>query len=316
MDREINKHKLILNYIQYMFPLSPHPYTEMAMQLGIDRRDFIKTLNMLYRGGIIKRIGFTLNYRVYGVISCLVAMKIKTNNIKGFSERLRQLSAVKHNYLRDHDKYNVWFTIRGSSDREIINIVRSLADEYGIEEYIILKSMQTYKLSVKYDLSNGISRSDIIPKVWIPSNLQDYGLDHRIVSLLRRLPIKMNPYREIADRYGYSEDELVSIIREMILDGIIMDYGGILDGEKLGFKYNCMVVFKGDDTDCRKLVDIAREATHIVLRKTIYGDWDKNIYFMIHAKDRQSVENQITRIMEELGIDDYLRIYSRIKLKD
>jgi len=315
LNNTIQEHNIILDHIQYKFPLSPQPYLDIATQLDMKLEDLIEILGKLHNNGIIKRIGFTINYRSFGIVSSLVAFKLDPKLIPKFSKKLKEDSSVKHNYVRNHKTYNIWFTTRAKNDNEILQNIKALAEEFKVKDYIILKSLKTYKLSVKYDLHKGISWS--IPKKILKSadNFSEYGLNTRVLRKLRSLPLRTKPYKEIAERSGYKEEELLDILREMVKDGVILDYGGILNGEKIGFKYNCMVTFKGDESICKKLLKTAFEATHIVLRQTIHGNWDKNVYFMIHGIRRDTVEKRINEIMKSLNVDYYLKIYSLARLK-
>lgn len=307
--------RTVLHAIQYSFPLSPQPFLDMANYLDIPPESLITTLKRLYEKKIIKRVGFTFNNRRLGFESALVAYNIDENLIPIFSARLKENPYVKHNYIRKHEKYNVWYTIRGRSERDIKTYVQNLAKELQVDDFIILPSIKTYKLSVKYDLDKGISWSKPRNNTSNDKRKHEYELEEIILKKLRRIPIKIEPYKEIAETHGYSEDELINILKEMMDDGIVMDYGGVLDGETLGFKYNCMVTLKGDEKICEIIYNKVYEATHIVLRKIIGGEWDKNIYFMIHGTRKSVLEKRIDEIMKEVGIEDYLKIYSLARLK-
>lgn len=316
MHYQVNKYKLILDYIQYKFPLTPTPYTDIAAELGIEPGQLINTLKRLSIDGVIKRVGFTINYRSSGHTSALVAFNIKEDYIPLYAEELRRNPMVKHNYIRRHPNYNAWFTIRGKSNKEIVRQVMEIASKFKVEDYIILRSVKTYKLRVKYSLDRGISWSEPRPGKQAVRDLSYYGLNHNAVKILRKLPLKLEPYKEISGKIGIEPEELISILREMERDGTILDYGGVLDGEKIGFKYNCMVVFEGDDGTCMELLRKAYEATHIVLRESIYGEWGLNTYFMIHGVEKEGLEARIAEIMDDLGVDSYQKIYSIRRLKD
>ncbi len=288
----------------------------MATEMNMNIEDLISILKHLYIVKIIRRIGFTINYRSYGFISFLVAFNINESLIPRFRERLMNIQSVKHNYLRDHRRYNVWFTIRCESDDEILSTIKQLASDFNVYDYIVLKSIKTCKLSVKYDLDKGISWSTPGKTYIGTKELDEYGLTPEVLRDLRNIPIEVRPYRKIAMKYGFGEEEFIDILRELDKDGLIQDYGGMLSGEEIGFIHNCMVVFKGNENLCRKLLENAYEATHIVFRKTLYGIWDGNIYFMIHGTDKTLLEKHIGKIMSQIGIDNYLKIYSIKKLKE
>jgi len=300
----------LLQHLQYNMNIVEDPYIKASEDLDIDYKRLLADVNRLVRRGVIKRIGFAFNYRSAGMISALVGMSLDNRLIREYSKFMSRVGGVKHNFVRDHEVYNIWFTIRGVNEEDILNKVGEIASRFHADSYVVLKSLWTCKLSVKYNLVEGISWSPSKLLSKSPPHIKEFGLDKEVMKQLRSIPVKERPFKEVAAKWGFGEAEFIDILREMMDKGVAVDFGAWLDGGNIGFKYNAMVVFKGDEPTCKHVVEKVPEATHVVLRKTIYGEWPWNIYFMIHGVKRQLVDERIHSIMNMLGVDSYMRLYS------
>ncbi len=54
----------------------------------------------------------------------------------------------------------MWFTVKAKSVEEIEAIVESIAEQCGVDDYVILPTKRVYKMDVKYDLYRGVSWSE------------------------------------------------------------------------------------------------------------------------------------------------------------
>lgn len=304
----------ILNEIQYNFPINERPYDLISEKLKLNTHNLLNKISHYKTSNIIKNIGFLINYRSIDLISALVGCKIKNNVIDKFTLKIRCNASIKHCYVRDDKNYNIWYTIKAQNEDELLDSVFELCTPYT-KKFVILKSERTYKLSVKYDLCKGVSWSKphILPKKII--NISDLGINKEIVNRLRDIPVSNRPFKDLAIMLDTDENTIIALIREMIKKNIILDWGAILNGEKIGFKNNAMVMMTGDSNICKKLSLYAPEATHIILRKCIYGKWDYNVYFMIHGVARSYLDNLMTHIAKILNIDAYKALFSSKNLK-
>lgn len=135
---------------------------------------------------------------------------------------------------------------------------------------------------------------------------------------LRILPLEERPYAKIAGKYGFSEEEIISLVKEMLAKGILGDPGAALNGHKIGFVVNGMVVVADDsiDTLCEKIATSVPEATHVVLREPYPpNSWEHNCYFMVHARRRNILENRVKDRLLAIGAENYMIIYSIKDLK-
>ena len=308
----------ILMKLQYEFPLSPTPFRVVADKIGLDEKEVIKRLERLKAEGILKRVGFYLNFRATGLVGALVAIHSK-GQVEKIARLFNQDPLVSHNFLRDYPDYDVWLVIKARGKEELLSKVNSLIKQIGVDKYIVLFSKKILKLSVKYDLIEGVSRSGPWSHiVEDPPRPEDLGIPAKLLFELRSLPLEKRPYKNIAHRHKLSEEELVELVREMLAKGLLGDPGVALEGHKVGFVANGMVVVADDELNyvCEKIAFSIPEATHVVLREPYPpGTWKHNCYFMVHARNKELLENIVSKRLSDINVNDYKIIYSIKDLK-
>ncbi|MCE4625894.1 MAG: Lrp/AsnC family transcriptional regulator [Desulfurococcales archaeon] len=309
--------KSILMELQYRFPRDPYPYETVAERLGIREEELLDRLRRLKSIGILKRVGFYVNYRSVGLKAALIAYKAP-----GLHERLAKIYRVDryatHVYLRDHPEYNVWVVTKRRSMEELIGHVEHVKKELGVEA-IILYSKRTYKLSVKYDLERGISwagpYSTVSPD---PPRPEDLGIPAEVLRMFRSLPIERSPYSRIAEALGVGVDEAAETAWNLLEKGLLGDPGAALDGRRVGFNENAMVVMEPSGCE-ESLCQCATQlpfTTHVVLRRSIpEGAWRHTCYFMVHAVSREMIKELVGEAVEKCSPRSFHVIRSLADLK-
>lgn len=307
MLRELSSDDLrILMAIQYNFPISETPFVDLAQNLDLNPNFVIDRLRDLKRMGFIKRIGANLNYKAIGSIrrACLIAFSCKDEDVykiaRAINESFSNLK-LKHNFLRDHEKYKIWFTVKDESIEKIREKVEDLARICNVDNYLILPSKRVYKMSVKYDLYRGISWSYGFERE--PKEVESELVD--LVLKLQDIPIEERPFKFS----NYSENEVVDVINEMLKKGVFRDFYGVLRERAIGFNENGMNLVK---TDCPR--EIAKkllrypQITHLVERE-VPENWKFPLYFMVHANSREKIENFKRIVCNDLNVE-ILTLYS------
>lgn len=307
----------LLMELQYRFPLTPTPIEDVSQKLDVDPGEAVSRLKSLARRGILKRIGFYYNYRAQRKIAALVAFSAG-ERYRVLADIFRKDPDVTHNYLRDHPDYNVWIVIKRATREELFRDVEEAAARVGAR-WIALFSKKTYKLSVKYDLVEGVSRSGQYWRVVErPPTVEDLGVDPRLPRLVRVLPIKERAYSEIASRLGMDEEEVVSLAKELLSKGVLLDPGAAIDGHRAGFTENAMIVMEPDgdpEETCRRAAELPY-STHVVLRDPYPpGSWRHICYFMAHAVDREKIQRIVDEAWRKCRPRDLIPIYSIEDLK-
>lgn len=306
----------ILMALQYNFPLTKTPYRDLAEKLDIRFQNFMEKTMRFIREGVIRRIGFNINYRIFNKVAALVAAKAYGSEFKKLIKILNEDKEVTHNFERNHKKYNIWFVIKRRSIDELKRDIDKIMSKAGIENYLILLGKRTYKLSVKFDLWKGISWSS--PEI-LPEDLPDINYINVDLNILRKLsrgiPLKERPFKHVAEESGYSEEEILSWIRDLLKMKIIRNYGATLNGEKVGIRENGMIILKAPEEACLKIALELPEATHVVYRVPLNGKWEYPVYFMVHANSRDKIEEIANRSLDITGAEDYEILFSIRNLK-
>ncbi len=306
----------ILMELQYRFPINETPYMDIALKYDLDL-ERLKNIVMKYRSRMaIKRIGFNINYKATGKVAALVAFKTPSGSINKLRDILIKDTNVTHNYMRTHPIYNVWFVIKRKTTEQLLEDVAKIARATGVEDYIVLLGKRTYKLSVKFDIINGTSWAE--PAI-LPENVptfSDLGLPREPFSELSKwIPIVERPFKDVAEKYGYREGELVDMLRELYRKRVIRNYGATLDGKSFGIDNDGMVVIEAGEDACRTIALEVPEATHVVYRVAIHGEWSYPVYFMAHADSREKIEAIARKASNRLGGARYMILYSTANLK-
>ncbi len=305
-----------LMHLQYNFNIkSVDPYEDVARRVDVKIGEFLSVLRKLKEEGILKRVGFYVNYRSMRLKAALIAIATKTPEevTKYISSKLK----VTHSYVRDHPIYNLWIVGKHKNEDFIVETVKRVAEAYGEGKWLILWGVRTYRLSVKYDLLKGVSRAGPYSRVNPnPPTPQELGYSIEFVRALRELPLEENPYKVLGREFGMTEDEVVTAVKELVEKGVLGDPGAALDGHKIGFKYNAMFAVAPKEgysvrEVCEWVENNIEEATHIVERSsTPPNAWPYLCYFMFHSVS----ENMKSLIVEKLSrcnlADSYLVIKS------
>ncbi len=314
MDKEL------LMALQYDLPLTEKPFLDLADSLGKSPYYVMNTIKRLKREGVIKRVGVNLNYKAFGRIRKAVLVAFACDNVEEVARVINEsidTISLKHNYLRDHPRYKVWFTFKGRNVEELRKKVEEIAERCGIRDYLFLPSKRVYKMDVKYDLYRGISWSTKgLEREDVP-NVEELGIKPKMLfELERRLEIEERPFKRIAEKYGYRETELVALVEELIEKGVARDFSGVLRERMVGFMENGMNVVRIDDGSgeirklARRLVEEFPEITHLVERE-VPEKWPYPLYFMVHADSRDKIENVRRRVEERIGVE--VRTFYSIK---
>jgi DNA-binding Lrp family transcriptional regulator len=131
--------------------LSENPFSDLAVQLGIDPDQIIERLKKLRTAGYIRRIGGVFNTAKMGKKSTLIAMEVPADKIRTVSRIINKFPQITHNYLRDNS-LNIWFTLSTNDDTEkklILDEIESSSCDVKIHEFPAVKH---FKLDVFFDM--------------------------------------------------------------------------------------------------------------------------------------------------------------------
>ena len=116
--------KQLLDNYQHNFPLSPTPYRDIAVALGVTEDDVLTALKELTETDIVSRIGSIIPPNQIGV-STLAAMSVPKERLHDIAEIISAYPEVNHNYEREH-RYNLWFVIIAANNTRLQKIIADI----------------------------------------------------------------------------------------------------------------------------------------------------------------------------------------------
>ena len=126
------------------------------------------------------------------------------------------------------------------------------------------------------------------------------------------LPLTPRPYREIGDRLGLTEEEVIGVVERMQKEGVIRRIGAVLYHQKAGIRANGMGVWKVPPEEAEragKIMASFPQVTHCYQRP-VSPEWDYNLYTMIHGKDKEECYRIAGDIAQKCGIKENRLLFS------
>jgi len=132
-----------------------------------------------------------------------------------------------------------------------------------------------------------------------------------------QFPLVNRPYKEMAEKIGMNEDELISTLKSLRTSGKLRRAAAVLHHRKVSYSHNTMVVWKVDKKDVEKTGTVMAsfsEVSHCYERDT-GGYWPYNLYTMVHGKCYEDCMKSIEHIASKTDINDYRIFFSKREFK-
>lgn len=305
----------LLNRMQKDFPLASRPFTVIGQQMGISAEDALERTRRLKEAGIIRQISAIFDSRHLGYSSTLVAMDIDEEQIDESAAGISEHPGVSHNYRRNHS-YNLWFTLTLPLGSDLEAEVSTLSQRAGARKTRMLPALRLFKIGVELDLEQGANAAE---KKRIRQPERPFAeRDFAYVRVLQQdLPLDAAPFQGWASSLDLSEDELFTRAQEFIDSGVMRRFAAVLRHKKVGFLANGMVCWRVPE---ERLADLGYQlasypqVSHCIQR-AVYPDWPYGVYCMIHAVSREKCEETARQMSLDIGIDDYIILYSTKEYK-
>ena len=131
------------------------------------------------------------------------------------------------------------------------------------------------------------------------------------------IPLTSRPFKELADKVGISEDELIAKVNEFLEKGYIRRFGAALRHRKAGITANGMgvwIVPEKDRERVGKIMASFREVSHCYERP-LFEDWPYNLFTMIHGRTKEDCLEVARKISKATGIKEYNLLFSSQEFK-
>ncbi len=142
--------RAIINQLQGGFPISGHPYREMANRFGISEVELIQRLQQMLEKRQLSRFGPLYNAERLGGGLSLCAMSIPEEDFERVAEQVNAFSEVAHNYARDH-RLNMWFVLATETPTRIESVLAEIEDVTGYQVYNMPKREEFF-VGLKFEV--------------------------------------------------------------------------------------------------------------------------------------------------------------------
>jgi DNA-binding Lrp family transcriptional regulator len=136
------------------------------------------------------------------------------------------------------------------------------------------------------------------------------ALDRRIINELQGgFPVCEYPFREVADRLGSNESELIARIKAMLDEGLLTRFGPMFHAEHMGGALSlCAMSIPEDDFETvAETVNAFPEVAHNYRR-----DHDMNMWFVLATETPAALQAAIDGIEQQTG----LKVFNMPKLEE
>ena len=309
--------KRILEEIQKDFPLVSNPFKEIGIKCNITEQETIDKIQKFSSENIIREISAILNASMIGYKSILVAVKANNDSINKVAEKINQHPGVSHNYLREN-KYNIWFTLTIKQEFSFHNEVKNILGSKGVSGYLILPSINTFKIGVNFRFSE--DKVDQQKPVNSFTNKQvELKSDQKLIinKLQENFNIVSNPYKSICEYLNISEFRLFEQIKELKKAGMIKRISAVLRHRNIGFDFNGMTCLKIPDDKIKSAGEktaLFPEVSHCYQRPT-FPDWPYSLFAMIHSRTKKECFDIVNKISKKIECSDYIVLFSTKEFK-
>jgi radical SAM protein with 4Fe4S-binding SPASM domain len=306
----------ILSIIQTDFPVDARPFDVIAARLGVEPGRVLAGVAAM-RGVVIRRIGAVFDSRSLGYASTLVAARIPPDRLDQVARLVSELPGVTHNYGRQGG-YNLWCTLTAPSAAEVDRILADLRSRTGIADFHSLPAITVYKVRVDFQMDEGNTlRANNAGSV-TPEAVSLSDDQKRLVRLLQEdLPQGPQPFDLLAAELGQPTEQIIEQIAQWIRQGVIRRFGAVVNHRRLGFVANGMAVFQvaADRIDAAGRTLAQRPEVSHCYRRPPLGDFDFNLFAMVHGRSESLVRAIVDRAAAELNIQRYDVLFSTAEYK-
>jgi DNA-binding Lrp family transcriptional regulator len=129
-------------------------------------------------------------------------------------------------------------------------------------------------------------------------------IDRKLLNLIQAdFPLSPEPYREIGEALGISEEKVITRIRNMLDSGLIRRFGGIFDSKKMGY-HSTLCAMKVEQSRIDEVAAVVNSypgVTHNYLR-----EHELNMWFTATAQSKDDLDKMLKQIKRDTGINDIL----------
>lgn len=298
--------RLVINRYQGNFPIEERPFDRVAADLDTNVSTLIETIGHLLDDGVLSRFGPLYDASSMGGGLTLAALTAPREQFDEIAGVINAMPEVAHNYEREH-LLNMWFVVATENPEQLESALDRIVKSTELPVYNFPK-LQTFYLGLWLHLDeNGKVETRPVPGPLKQGGMIIDELDRSIVRATQAgLPLRIEPYTELADACGSDVETVMQRMRRMLERGVIRRIGVIPNHYRLGLKGNGMSVWDVIDDRIAELgarVGRLEFVSHCYQRPRHSPFWPYNLFAMIHGHDRDEVNLKREQVAELLGTD-------------
>jgi DNA-binding Lrp family transcriptional regulator len=301
--------RVLLDCLQYDFPLTTQPYATMARRLPLGPRETIGRITRLKTMNIIRQIGPIFDSSKIGYRSVLAAFKVPPGRLDAVAQAVSGNPAVTHNYARSGD-YNLWFTVTQPESRDLLETVDRMAKDAGVSDRLFLPTVRNFKIGFRLEMGKGERTSPAEQpgkehSKRLPAN---FAINKAFVRELQKdLPVSQRPYRSAARKLGLTEGRVVAELGRYLEAGAIRRIAAVLKPVNAGYPVNILTVWNPakEHKEILGLAAAERNQVSHCYERPACKDWPYSIYTMIHGKSLEECRGIIRSLSGESGVSRY-----------
>jgi DNA-binding Lrp family transcriptional regulator len=320
-----------INHYQGNFPLQERPFLTIAKRFDCSEDELITTVKQLKEKNILTRFGPLYDAAKLGGGLTLAAMSIPVENYDDITELVNSYPEVAHNYRREHE-LNMWFVLATELPAQIIEVIHSIEQKCGLPVYNFPKQQEFYIGLWLHLSADGNNTTVPVPTITkqvtddqtaedqIDNHLLD-DIDRKLINVTQTgLAITQEPYKEVAEKIGRSQEQVLFRLNRLLNCDIIRRIGAVPNHYKLGFTANGMSVWNVEDSMIDELGSRIGQldfVSHCYQRPRNLPAWPYNLFAMVHGSSRDEVNQKVKEIENILGrnCSAYDTLYSSKILK-
>ena len=147
--------KRVLKVIQHGMPGSVTPFSDMAIEAGIETGQLLDIIKGWKADGTLRRIGAIVNHYEAGLSAgMMVVWQVEADRIDEVGKSLAEFPEVSHAYERitsENWPYNLYTMVHGSSIEQVKKTVEAMSKACGVENFCgLVTEKELKKVSPTY----------------------------------------------------------------------------------------------------------------------------------------------------------------------
>lgn len=124
--------------------------------------------------------------------------------------------------------------------------------------------------------------------------------------LEKGLPLVPQPYAELAQQAGCSEEQAVAQVQEWQQQGLFRRFGVVVKHRALGIDANCMLVLDipDDQVDATGEKLAASPGVNLCYQRPRRPGWPYNLFCMVHGRCREAVTRHVAELLARHGLSE------------